>query len=170
MPRVELVTIIHAAPERCFDLARSIDFHRLSMKGTNEEALAGVTSGLIGKDGQVTWRARHFGIAQTLTSKITRFEYPAYFRGEMIKGPFRTIVHDHLFEAAGDSTIMSDTFVFESPGGFIGDVFSGVILERYLRGLLLKRNALIKEAAESELWRQLLNKNRYENACSGRMD
>jgi hypothetical protein len=64
MPLIELTTIIAAPIERCFDLARSIDLHKLSTEGTEEEAIAGVTSGLIGKDQQVTWRARHFGITQ----------------------------------------------------------------------------------------------------------
>ncbi|MDV3308737.1 MAG: hypothetical protein LOY03_07970 [Cyclobacteriaceae bacterium] len=60
MPRIELTTIIHAPIERCFNLARSIDLHRPSVVGTKEEAVAGVTSGLIGMGEQVTWRARHF--------------------------------------------------------------------------------------------------------------
>ena len=69
MPKIELTTIIDAPIERCFDLARSIDLHKLSTAGTDEEAIAGVMSGLIGKNEQVTWKAKHFGITQKLTSK-----------------------------------------------------------------------------------------------------
>jgi hypothetical protein len=84
MPFIELTTFIHAPIDRCFDLARSIDLHKLSTQGTEEEAIAGVTSGLIGKGEQVTWKAKHFGITQKLTSRITVFEYPYHFRDEML--------------------------------------------------------------------------------------
>ena len=37
-------------------------------------AVGGRTSGLIGLGEEVTWRARHFGVTQHLTSKITAFD------------------------------------------------------------------------------------------------
>ncbi len=48
MPRIILDTWINAPVERCFDLARSIDLHKISTEQTNEKAISGVTSGLIG--------------------------------------------------------------------------------------------------------------------------
>ena len=157
MPRIELITEIHAPIRRCFDLARSIDIHKLSTQGTEEEAIAGVTSGLIG-DGQfVTWRAKHFGVTQTLTSKITAFKYPFHFRDEMVEGIFKMICHDHVFEENGDKTIMGDNFLFESPGGLFGALFNKVMLESYLRDLLMRRNMVIKEVAESNQWKKILN-------------
>ncbi|MBT1695946.1 SRPBCC family protein [Fulvivirgaceae bacterium PWU4] len=149
MPIIELRTTIHAPVERCFDLARSIDLHKQSTEGTHEEAIAGVTSGLIGFGEQVTWRAKHFGITQTLTSKITAFQYPHHFRDEMLNGAFRMIRHDHHFEATAGSTIMYDKFEFESPGGIVGVLFNKLILIRYLRNLLIKRNQMIKTVAET---------------------
>ena len=156
MPVIELTTVILAPIGRCFDLARSIDLHKLSTKGTNEEAIAGVTSGLIGMGQQVTWRAKHFGITQTLTSQITRFEYPFYFTDEMLNGAFKMIRHDHLFEEAGDKTVMRDVFKFESPGGILGRGFNKLILKKYLRDFLINRNKTIKEVAESERWKTIL--------------
>src|SRR5688572_20580771 len=150
MPLIELTTAIHAPIERCFDLARSIDLHKLSTEGTDEEAIAGVTSGLIGKGQRVTWRAKHFSIVQTLTSEITQFEYPFHFRDEMLDGAFRTIRHDHLFKQSGNTTIMNDKFYFESPGWILGRLLNKIILSKYLRNLLVKRNRFIKEIAESE--------------------
>ena len=157
MPHIELTTIIHAPIERCFDLARSIDLHKLSTGGTEEEAIAGVTSGLIRENQQVTWRAKHFGVTQTLTSKITAFQYPFHFRDEMVEGVFKMICHDHIFEEDGDKTIMRDKFQFESPGGLFGILFNKVMLESYLRDLLIRRNQMIKEVAESNQWKKILN-------------
>ena len=157
MPLIELTTVIHAPIARCFDLARSIDLHKLSTEGTGEEAIAGITSGLIGKGQHVTWRAKHFGITQTLSSKIVEFEYPFHFQDEMIEGAFKIIRHDHLFEPSNDKTIMRDKFYFESPGGILGALFNKFILEKYLYRLLIRRNKMIKEVAESNQWKVILN-------------
>lgn len=156
MPVIELTTIINAPIERCFDLARSIDLHKVSTAGTEEEAIAGVTSGLIGKGQHVTWRARHFGIAQTLTSEITQFQFPFYFRDEMTSGPFRMIKHDHLFEENDNTKVMRDIFRFESPGWIFGTLFNRFVLINYLRNLLIRRNEIIKDVAESERWKDIL--------------
>jgi ligand-binding SRPBCC domain-containing protein len=104
----------------------------------------------------VTWRARHFGIRQTLTSKITGFEYPTYFRDEMLEGAFKMIRHDHIFEERENTTVMKDHFEFESPGGIIGKIFNHLILTAYLKRLLEKRNQMIKEIVESGRWQDLL--------------
>ena len=156
MPKIELTTIIDAPIERCFDLARSIDLHKLSTAGTDEEAIAGVMSGLIGKNEQVTWKAKHFGITQKLTSKITEFEYPFHFRDEMTEGPFKMIRHDHLFQAFEGGTIMHDKFEFESPGGIIGTWVNKIFLTKYLRRLITQRNRMIKAVAEGEQWRNII--------------
>jgi ligand-binding SRPBCC domain-containing protein len=156
MPLIELTTNINAPIERCFDLARSIDLHKLSIAGTQEEAIAGVTSGLIGKGQRVTWRAKHFGIRQTLTSEITQFEYPYHFRDVMVQGAFNLINHDHLFQQIADGTMMKDKFYFESPGGVLGGIFNKLILTNYLRQILTKRNRFIKEIAEGERWKEII--------------
>ena len=66
MPKINLTTTIDAPIERVFDLARSIDLHKLSTKKTNEEAVNGKTSGLIELGETVTWRAKHFNVYQKL--------------------------------------------------------------------------------------------------------
>ena len=54
MPKIKLETEINAPQKIVFDLSRSIDLHKISTKETNEEAIAGVTSGLIGENQSVT--------------------------------------------------------------------------------------------------------------------
>lgn len=49
-----LKTFIDAPVERCFDLARSIDLHKISLEHTNEKAVAGKTAGLIEPGESVT--------------------------------------------------------------------------------------------------------------------
>ena len=83
MIRLEETTMIAAPIERCFDLSRSVEVHLLSNVHSGEQALAvgGVTSGLVGLSEEVTWRAKHFGIWQNLTSKITAMESPSLLPG-----------------------------------------------------------------------------------------
>lgn len=148
MPKIELLTQINAPTDKVFDLARSIDLHMESTRQTGERAIAGKTSGLIEPGETVTWRAKHFGIWQTLTSKITEFDRPNFFADEMVKGPFKSFRHEHHFIKAEDHTVMEDVFDFESPFGVIGRVFNRMLLTRHMTKLLKVRNRVIKEAAE----------------------
>jgi ligand-binding SRPBCC domain-containing protein len=148
VPVIKISTEINAPIEVCFDLARSIDLHTTSMQHTGETATAGKTTGLIELGETVTWRAKHFGIWQMLTSKITEFERPDYFVDEMVKGAFKSFRHEHRFEQAGGKTIMTDIFDFEAPLGMLGKVAVVLFLRRYMMKLLQQRNLAIKQVAE----------------------
>ncbi|MDR6560370.1 MULTISPECIES: SRPBCC family protein [unclassified Arcicella] len=158
MPKITLETIIQSDIEICFDLARSIDLHKISTAHTNENAIDGTTTGLINLGETVTWEAKHFGIKQQLTSIITAFSYPNHFRDEQLKGIFKSFVHNHSFEVKDENVIMTDVFIFESPYGILGEIFNKVILTKYLTKLLADRNKIIKEYAESDLWKLVLNR------------
>lgn len=110
MPLIHLSTPIAAPIGIVFDLSRSIDLHQVSTAKTGERAVAGRTSGLIEKGETVTWRARHFGVWQYLTSKITEME---------------------------------------SPLGLLGRAADVLFLKTYMEKLLLERNQVIKQFAES---------------------
>jgi len=157
MPTIELKTRINAPIERCFLLSLSVDLHKHSTLETNETAISGVTSGLMKLNDVVTWRAKHFGIYQNLTSKITSYDAPKYFVSEMVKGAFEKLHHQHIFEWTGNETIMTDIFVFKAPFGIIGELFSKVILTNYMKNFLIKRNSTIKEVAESSKWKSFLS-------------
>ena len=156
MARIELSYRIAAPPERCFDLSRSIDLHRVSTAATGEEAVGGVTSGLIGPGEEVTWRARHLGVRRTLTTRIVSFDRPRHFRDSMVRGAFRRFDHDHFFEPDGDGTLMRDVFDYHAPGGPIGRLAERLFLTRYMRRFLDERNRVVKQVAESDGWRAYL--------------
>jgi ligand-binding SRPBCC domain-containing protein len=148
--RLEVITTIDASAERSFDCSRDIDLHLRSMEDTGERAIAGRTSGLIGMGEDVTWRARHFGVAHEHCSRITAFDRPRHFRDSMIRGRFRSFEHDHFFaETEPGVTVMTDVIVFASPLGPLGALVDRLVLKAYLRRLIQERNAVIKEAAES---------------------
>lgn len=149
MARIILRTEVAAPVERCFDLSRSIELHTQSTSKTQERAVAGKTSGLIGLGESITWRAKHFGVWQELTSRITAFEYPNFFVDEMQRGIFKKIYHLHQFERTDTGTVMIDDFQFNSPAGILGTLVDAVVLKRYLTNFLLERNRVIKAIAES---------------------
>ncbi|MCK0157756.1 SRPBCC family protein [Cellulophaga sp. F20128] len=156
MPRIELRTIIKANKNLVFDLSRSIDLHKISTEHTNEEAISGKTSGLIGMNESVTWKAKHFGISQTLTTKITEFELPNYFVDEMLNGVFKSFKHEHLFSDSDKGTLMTDIFDYKSPLGILGKLADFLFLKQYMSELLKKRNMIVKEFAESDKWKVII--------------
>jgi ligand-binding SRPBCC domain-containing protein len=156
MIRIELSTLIHAPVERCFDLSRSIDLHVGSTDGTRERAVHGITSGLISLNEEVTWKARHFGLPLSHTSRITVLDRPHHFQDRMVRGLFRRFCHDHFFEIRNSLTVMKDCMEFEAPLGFVGRIIEELVLRRHMTSLLNRRNAFIKEAAETDKWKQYL--------------
>lgn len=157
MPKIELTTEIYSSINICFDLARSIDLHKISTSKTNERAIEGRTSGLIEMNEFVTWEAKHLGVRQKLTSKITAYDRPNYFIDEQVKGEFKSFIHKHSFEQTSDVVIMNDYFEFESPFGIIGKLFNIIFLTKYMKELLVERSKIIKEYAETDKWKTLLN-------------
>lgn len=156
MNKIELTTQIKAPIERCFDLARSVDLHKLSMQHSREEIVGGITTGMMKLKDTVTWQASHFGIRFTLQSAITKFTRPFFFTDEMVRGPFKSMVHDHFFYWEESSTIMVDNFYFQSPLGLLGELVDSLVLKNYMTGLLTQRNAIIKQFAEGDDWRHIL--------------
>jgi len=156
---IEELTYIDAPAERCFHLARSVEVHLAGNIHFGEQALAtgGVTSGLIGLGQRVTWRARHFGIRFQLTSEITAMEAPSYFQDVMIKGPFRSMRHDHYFQSLpSGATEMKDVFYVSAPLGVLGVLAEVLFLRRYMQALLHERNTVLKQIAESSDWQKYL--------------
>ena len=150
MTEIVLITSINAPIQIVFDCARSIDIHQLSTAKTNEKAIAGRTSGLCELDDEVTWRAKHFGIYQTLSSRITKLKAPFYFQDCMVKGAFSFIKHDHYFDETNGITIMRDVFAYGVPYWIFGKLFNKLILKNYMIALLTERNRVIKEVAEKQ--------------------
>lgn len=146
--RFEQETFIASPPEVVFDLSLDIDAHRASLSASNERAIAGVTSGRIGLGEQVTWRATHFGIPFTMTSRVMELERPLRFVDEQVKGPFRSFHHEHCYEVADASTRMTDRVRFDAPLGAVGRVVERAWLRRYMRQLIEVRSAYLKSEAE----------------------
>jgi ligand-binding SRPBCC domain-containing protein len=120
------------------------------MAHTNERAVAGRTSGRIELGETVTWRARHFGITWSLTSRITVADPPTRFEDVQVRGPFHAFRHEHRFETVPTGTLMVDDWEHVAPFGPLGRLADRLVLERHMRALLEARNQTLKTEAEAE--------------------
>lgn len=141
-----VITRAKVPRERLFDLSLDIDAHLASMSESDERAIDGVTAGTIGLGEEVTWRARHFGVWFTLTSRITALDRPHRFVDEQTRGPFRSFRHEHLFEEDGAETVMTDTITLASP--VFGAFAERLVLVPYLRRLIIARGRHLVSALE----------------------
>ena len=152
MARIELSTRITAPPERCFDLARSVELHVRSTGATGERAVAGRMAGLLELGDEITWRARHFGVWQSLSGRISAFDRPRHFQDTMLRGAFKQLRHDHFFDSLDGGTVMRDVFEYTAPLGLLGWLAEHLFLTTYMRRFLESRNREMKAVAESNEW------------------
>lgn len=158
MPSIHLTTFVAAPVHVVFDLSRHIGLHKISQQQYQEDAINGITSGLIRQGESVTWKAKHLFKTRFMTVKITEMNSPDYFEDVMTKGDFASYSHRHYFKPTDNGTIMIDEIQFESPYGFAGRLFNQVYLTGYLKALIEQRNQTICSYAESSKWQALLTK------------
>lgn len=156
MSLIHLTTFIAAPVERVFDLSRSVNLHKVSTAHTHERIVDGKMNGLMEEGETVTWQAKHLYKERKFTSRIMEMNRPVNFTDEMIKGDFKSFRHEHHFKPTDNGTIMIDVVHFESPYGIVGKLVNHFYIKNYLESLLLKRNEVIKEYAESAKWKAML--------------
>jgi len=160
MPTIHLTSFIAAPTDIVFDLNRNISLHKISMEQFKEEAVGGITSGLINKEDTVTWKGKHLMKTRFFTSKIIEMKPFETFTDKMIKGDFKSFEHQHFFKPADNGTIVIDIINYETPYGFIGELVNKFYLNSYLEKLIAHRNEVIKQYAETDKWRALLSNRR----------
>jgi ligand-binding SRPBCC domain-containing protein len=149
--RFEHEVLVAAPPASVFDLSLDVDEHLASMAASGERAIAGVTTGRIGLGEQVTWRATHFHVPFSMTSRVIELERPRRFVDEQVRGPFHRWRHEHVFDETCDGgTRMRDRVHFEAPLSPIGWAAERLLLDRYLRRLIVERAGHLRCAAERE--------------------
>ena len=148
MTVITLHTEIKTSIEKAFQLSLDIDFHKRTASQTHEEAIAGVTTGIIKHNETVTWRGKHFGFFLTHTSKITAYEAPNYFVDEMIEGNFKSFRHQHFFEEKEGIVYMKDIISYNTPFGIFGKLFDALLLRKHMKDFIENRNSILKTELE----------------------
>lgn len=148
---------VAAPPQRCFDLARSMEFHTWSMRSTGERIVSGRTTGLIALGEAVEFEARHLGLTRRLCARVTDFSFPATFTDQQTRGPFRSLTHRHAFELLpGNRTRVTDTLDFHTGFGPAGLAVERLVIRPHLRRLIAQHQVNLKQTAESDAWQRYL--------------
>lgn len=158
MASIHLTTFVAAPIERVFDLSRSIDLHKKSMSKIKEEAVSGVTFGLINIDETVTWKAKVLLKNRYLRVKITEMNRPHSFTDISVSGALKNMKHEHHFKSIQNGTLMIDIFNYSLGYGSLGKFVNSIYVGRFLEKLFEQRNAIIKEYAETDKWKFILQK------------
>ncbi|GAA3385894.1 SRPBCC family protein [Cryptosporangium minutisporangium] len=149
MPVLCTTTLIHAPAAVVFDLARDVREHTAALAHTAERVVPpGRVTGRLELGDLVCFQARHFGLRLTLDSRVTRVDAPHGFTDEQVRGPFRSLRHDHVFAETGAGTLMTDRIVWASPLGPVGWLADEIAVRRQLLSILTARNTHLKRRAE----------------------
>lgn len=163
--------LIHAPLDRVWSLSTRVELVREIL---GMQLAGGVTQGFIQAGSRVVWRGWKFGLPTRHHTLITGFTAPratvapgppgdreAWFQDTQEQGRFASFVHDHSFAEtlavdAQPLTRLNDCVRFSLPL-LLGNGFTArLVLQPYVRKLLRKRFATIKELAEGEGWRHWL--------------
>jgi len=142
-------TKIHAAVEKVFDMARTVEVHLETAAHTQEKAVGGKTSGLLEKGNTIVWEARHLGVRQRLTAEIVEMEPHSFFEDQMLRGAFAFLRHKHSFESTSTGTLMKDQIEFEAPWGILGRFAEFLFLKRHMSHFLVTKNEVFKVLVEN---------------------
>jgi ligand-binding SRPBCC domain-containing protein len=75
---------------------------------------------------------------------------------EQFQGAFSEFRHEQYFRQIKNGTIIIDKLRFDLPYGYIGKIINRIFLESYLKNLLVQKNHVIKEYAESSKWESII--------------
>ena len=156
MTSIHITTFIQAPVERVFDLARNITMLKSTLNGTAVHASSGGSSYLFQPGDIITYQSKNLGRNRTVTARITEMNRPASFTEEQVKGDLKSYSHSHHFKHTENGTIMIDLIECEGPRDWLGSLAGSLYLKKYLEKLTRKRIAMIRQYAESEKWKAVL--------------
>jgi ligand-binding SRPBCC domain-containing protein len=75
----------------------------------------------------------------------------------MVKGTIKRFRHEHHLKIINEKVIIKDIFQYTSPLGILGKIADFLFLKIYMKNFLLERNKVIKNFAETDKWKDVLN-------------
>jgi ligand-binding SRPBCC domain-containing protein len=144
-----MTTLIQAPAEVAFGLALDVREHTAALAHTAERVVPpGRVSGRLELGDSVCFRARYFGFGWSLDAQVVELVASERFVDEQVRGPFRSLRHEHRFTGTGAGTLLTDQVHWVSPFGLAGRLADELVVRRALLGVLTARNAHLKRRAE----------------------
>jgi ligand-binding SRPBCC domain-containing protein len=90
-----------------------------------------------------------WGQTQSMMHQIVEFERPSRIVEEMIHGPMKEWVHEHVFEESGSGVLLTDRIMFETPGGLVGLLLTEKRIRSSLEQGFQHRRQLLEDLVQS---------------------
>jgi ligand-binding SRPBCC domain-containing protein len=94
---------------------------------------------------RIRYKIRWLGIGMPWESLIAEYEKNVRFADEMLRGPYKSWYHVHLFKAASGGVEMFDRVDYELPFGPLGSLAHGLMVRRQLKAIFDYRERRIKQ-------------------------
>jgi ligand-binding SRPBCC domain-containing protein len=145
---------VKAPIERCFLLSLSA---ALRQEAVGSEPASGRTTGLIGLNDKVSWANGLFAWGSRQENVVDVLRQDLFFREVSTAESAGRFEHDHHFAPMNDGTRIRDEIQCSAPTGLKGLLLERFFLRRRMTEYLKRRNAIIKQAAESDGWHRYLD-------------
>ena len=156
MVHIHITTFVEAPMQRVFDLARHFTVLKYALRDTPAAVSSGAANELFSSGDTVTFQSRNLGKTRTVTARITEMDGRTRFTEEQVKGDLRSYRHMHHFMPADNGTIMIDMIECEPPRDLLGSLAGDGALQRYVKKIVGRRIAEIRQYAESDKWKAVL--------------
>lgn len=153
MITIRTTTQVKAPVERCFLLSLSA---ALRQEAAGSEPASGKTTGLIGLNDRVDWAKGLFEWGSRQENVVDALRQDLFFREVSTADSLGRFEHDHHFAPMNDGTRIRDEIQCSAPKGLKGQIIERFFLRRRMTRYLKRRNAIIKQAAESDGWHRYL--------------
>jgi ligand-binding SRPBCC domain-containing protein len=99
--------------------------------------------GLAGEGSEIEMSVRlfpHFPLRRRWLARIVEFEYGAYFRDSLVRGPFAHWDHTHSFQESGAGTLINDIIEYEVGWGKLDSAVNALVVRNALNKMFSYRH------------------------------
>lgn len=93
----------------------------------------------------IDYKIRLNGFPFNWKTEITKWEPPFRFEDTQKEGPYKTWIHEHLFEDSNGNTIMKDIVKYLSPGGILEFIPHNLIVKKKVETIFSYRENKLKD-------------------------
>ena len=98
----------------------------------------------------IEYRLSLHGFKLKWVSKISAWNPPYYFIDEQIQGPYKSWVHEHIFESSSGKTIVNDKVSYEVPGKFMEPLIHRLFVQPDLMRIFNYRTETLDQIWENK--------------------
>jgi ligand-binding SRPBCC domain-containing protein len=157
MPEIKLTTFIAAPVERVFDLSRSVSLVKQALLANDIIITGEKTTGLLREGESVTLESKLFFKKRVWKLQITKIVKPEMYIEEQAEGFLKSFTHIRYFKPCENGSFLIDQVSYDLKQGIAGEVADKMVFRNYLSRVIEIKNASIKQAAESNRWKQYID-------------